>query len=97
MIRGKAILVALFIGLATGLFLGAVLYSHFICPDVNKAVVEQLKKDGKKVQIIEKIAEVRHVETRKAVAVIETTPTDECFDVPIPDESADVMLDSLLN
>ena len=81
--------------LAIGLVSGYGFHASFICPDSNSAIVEQFKKDDKAVKVIEKKAEVRNVEIKQKVDVVKATPTDECFDRSIPDESADLLFDTL--
>jgi hypothetical protein len=80
----------LFIGMVSGYSI----HATFLCPNTDKAVVKQIKKDGKKlVEVREKI-KVKYVYRDKIKTVIKTIPSDECFDRPIPDSATDGLLDA---
>ena len=46
MIRGQIIIIAVVFSFVAGVGVCAAVYSAWICPDTNKAVVKQIKKDN---------------------------------------------------
>jgi len=97
MISGKVNIVIGGVFFIIGLFSGITIYRAFLCPDTGKAIVSQLKKDDKKLTQIKKEAKVKDVKTQKNVVYIERIVAGECFDVGIPDDAADRVLNSLNN
>jgi uncharacterized membrane protein YraQ (UPF0718 family) len=91
----KAIVISLVIGFLIGLLVGVYIGYAILCPSTNDAVVKQLKKDDKKVKVIDKKEAARKVDNEAFKKTVkEIKDVSGCTDVP-NSELRDSLYDSL--
>ena len=90
----RTLLISVAISLFIGFGLGYAFHSNYICPDMNKAIVKQMKEDADKLTQVKKEVQIKYVYRDKIKTVIKNAPADECLDTPIPDDVANGVLDA---
>jgi len=82
------------VGFVLGILVGFAVHATFLCPDTNKAVVEQIRKDSKQLEAARDEIKQKVIIKERIKTIIKTIPAGECLRTPLPDSIGKLLLNS---